>query len=146
MPRKKQLVNPKQGERLTELLRDSNISQEKLGEILGFQQQAISFFVTGKRALPQWAAEGIESRLGIRAAYILGLSDIKTQKEIEDLFDAGWNDADKSDNGADPFLSCLGYRVKPELIENTDAVPWGTGHGEDEVIPPECLAWNFSGK
>ncbi len=63
------------GARLKELRLDSKISQRKLGEILGFSNQTVSFWEIGRCEPDYDSLIKIAKYFNVSADFLLGLSD-----------------------------------------------------------------------
>lgn len=109
MGRPRATINPKQGIRLKYVLEECQLSQNDLAEKIHVGQQAISKYVTCKTQLPQDTAEAIAGVCNVRASWILGLDDWKTDDEIAGYF-AG-KEWDKED-AIEKLLATLGYQFR----------------------------------
>lgn len=96
MGRKQVIINPKSGERLSEWLRETHITQAALADLIGYTQQHISHVITGKKRMTRDFAilvsekavkpypeqdefDSFRAELNrIRPEYLLGEDDCKT--------------------------------------------------------------------
>ncbi len=137
------------GERLKEICTRKELSLNELAERIGYDTAQLYNITAAKstRNISKNMAQEIKRVFpDIRLEYLLGVDEYMTQENVDDVFESAWNETVETDTSADPFLSCLGYSIKPEVIETPDASPWGTCHREDDIIPPECIAWHSTGK
>lgn len=106
MGRPRATINPKQGIRLKYVLDECQLSQNDLAEKIHVGQQAVSKYVTCKTQLPQDTAEAIASVCNVRASWLLGLDDWKTDNEIVGYFIG--KEWDRED-AIEKLLDTLGY-------------------------------------
>ncbi len=105
-------INPKQGERLREILKENRITQGQLANnVLKKTQQAVSKYVNNERPLPWEYAEKIGKKYGVRPAWLVGFDDQKT--ELDAAFEEAWESSCK----AEELLSAIGF-----CFEKTDDV------------------------
>lgn len=76
--KKKPPVNPLQGERLNEVMRENNLTQTQLGKIVGCEQQAISKYITLDVQIPADVAEIIGRKYNVRPSWLLCWDNWKT--------------------------------------------------------------------
>lgn len=79
MPERRVPVNPQQGERLRELMRENSLSQAKLAEIAGCSQQAISKYILCDRSLPYSVAAKLADVFNTRVEYLLCAADARDE-------------------------------------------------------------------
>ena len=84
MGRKKVIINPESGKRLSAWLKEANVTQAELAASLHYTQQHISNIATGQKNLgydlAEYISENIPNREGehVRIEYLLGKDDFKT--------------------------------------------------------------------
>ena len=83
--RKKEL-NPEQGKRLIECLKEANLSQKDFAELTGYTPQHINNIVQGKRNMSNEAADTFGDILGVYPSYLLGRRSYKTRDEGHKLY------------------------------------------------------------
>lgn len=100
-------IDPRQGERLQEIMRDNKLSQGKLGEVVYCTQQSISRYINCQRRLPRDLAERIGSEFHVRPEWLLGIDDWKLDDDecLAAVIDRTWNTDDK----AKELLGALGF-------------------------------------
>ena len=79
MPERRVPVNPQQGERLRELMRENYVSQRSLAEIAECSQQAISKYILCQRSLPFSVAKKLADKFGVRYEWLLCIESLKVE-------------------------------------------------------------------
>ncbi|EXG86236.1 putative transcriptional regulator [Clostridium sp. ASBs410] len=74
----KRKLNPEQGKRLNECLKDIRMAQKELAQKSGYTQQYISNIVVGKKNMSHESAEIFANILCVRKDYLLCQDDFKT--------------------------------------------------------------------
>lgn len=84
MARKKEIVNPKRGERLHKLLIENDIRQQDFADRIGYTKQHLSLIITGKRNLTADAAQRIAQMFPpTRFEWLMGFDDFRTPDEMK---------------------------------------------------------------
>ena len=115
MAKKAAEINPKSAVRLKELLDAEQITAKELARRADVTPNTISKIMQGKTPLSYTVAQGIEQAFpGVRAAYLMGLDDLKTTTE-ETLYPVAKQlVSDRSRRKAvDNLLGSLGYGILP---------------------------------
>ncbi len=109
-------INPKQGARLREVLKENRITQGQLANnVLKTSQQAVSKYVNNERPLPWEYAEKIGEKYGVRPAWLIGFDDHKT--ELDAAIEEDWESMCK----AEELLSAIGFCF--EMTDDVKKVP-----------------------
>ena len=95
MGRKKIFVDPRQGERLHEALKDNRLSQTDIAYYLGVDASGISKYKRNENKLPPEKAAKIAVICNVRAEWLLCLDDLKrieppTDEEIAAALELDW--------------------------------------------------------
>lgn len=78
----KRELNPEQGKRLRECLKDKRMSQKELSEKSGYTPQHINNIIGGSRNMSQESAEVFANILDARKEYLLCMDDFKSYDSI----------------------------------------------------------------
>lgn len=101
--------------RLRTVLSENNLTQAQLAEMIGLEEATVSAIVCGKRTLTKKRAQIIsELFTDAPAAWLLGLSDMRTEAERENWSierTAGAFEAFDALCTAERLLECHGYRA-----------------------------------
>lgn len=121
---RKPFVDPKQGERLLEVMKDNHLSQKKLGDAVYCSQQAISKYISCQRKLPVDTAERIGTEFRVRPEWLLCMDDWKQESDeyYAAVIDRTWDADDK----AKELLGAFGFCFKRT--------------GEVRIIPKQFFA------
>lgn len=95
MGRKKIFVDPRQGERLHEALKDNRLSQTDIAYYLGVDASGISKYKRNENKLPPEKAVKIAGICNVRAEWLLCLDDLKrieppTEEDVAAALDLDW--------------------------------------------------------
>lgn len=110
----KKELNPEQGNRLRECLKDKRMTQKELSEKSGYTPQHINNIIGGTRNMSQESAEIFANILEVSKEYLLCRNNYKTAKEREDFFLHVSGNYDKM---IIDLLLALGINIDKMLIE-----------------------------
>ena len=83
----------------------------------------------------------------IRGDFLSGYDSFMTQEDADSVLSEAWEESELEEKATVPFLSALGYEIKPVVIENPNAIDLPEEYDtREEPIPAECIDWRFSGK
>lgn len=128
----KKELNPEQGNRLRECLKDKRMSQKELSEKSGYTPQHINNVIGGTRNMSQESAETFAHILGVRKEYLLCWDNHKTTNEQEDFLLYASGSYDKMI--ADLLLFASGMNIDKMLIESTKHPKGGVVTDETKLL------------
>ena len=116
MARPKVYIDPRQGERLREVLREQNITQNALAQLVNSSRQSISRYVTCKDKLQDYIATAIADEYGYNPAWLLCIDDRKFITAEEDKIDQLENAYKQylKRKSVEAFLADIGYTFVPK--------------------------------
>lgn len=68
-------------DRISAIRKDLKLSQEHFGELAGVSQRTVAFWESGERMPSHATISALADRLGLSVDYLLGRSDLKTNKK-----------------------------------------------------------------
>lgn len=128
----KKELNPEQGIRLRECLKDKRMSQKELSEKSGYTPQHINNVIGGTRNMSQESAEAFGHILGVRKEYLLCWDNHKTTNDREDFFLYTSGNYDKMIT--DLLLFAYGINIDKMLIESAKHPKGGVVTDETKLL------------
>ena len=80
--KKSEKINPIQGKRLKECIKDSKLTQKELSKITPYTVQHINNIANSRRSMTREAAHIFAEKLHVDEDYLLGASEYKTSEEM----------------------------------------------------------------
>lgn len=68
-------------ERIAAIRKEMKFSQEKFGELAGVSQRTVAFWEAGERMPSHATISGLADRLGVSVDFLLGRTDLNTEKK-----------------------------------------------------------------
>lgn len=110
----KKELNPEQGKRLRECLKNKRMSQKELSEKSGYTPQHINNIIGGTRNMSQESAEIFANILEVRKEYLLCKDDFKNFNSIAKYV---FNQLDNSNEAVVTLLGFAGLHITESIIE-----------------------------
>lgn len=109
MGRKKVVIDPICGKRLSELISDYGMTHKDFAEAIGYTKEQVSFMVNGKRNITVYSARAIAEKFpSVRFEWLMGYDDFKTEADrISAIVGKSYASEDLIDN----LISLHGYIV-----------------------------------
>lgn len=103
-------INPIQGKRLKECIKNSKLTQKELSKITPYTVQHINNIANSRRSMTREAAHIFAEKLHVDEDYLLGTSEYKTSEEMHSFIKSkGMQDMSAVLN----YLESIGLKLKP---------------------------------
>lgn len=108
--KKTEKINPIQGIRLKECIKDSKLTQKELAELTPYTVQHINNVANSRRSMTREAAHIFAEKLHVDEEYLLGISEYKTSEEMHSFTTSRGIQYMRA---ALDYLESIGLKLKP---------------------------------
>lgn len=134
------------GDILREICNQKNISLSSLAEKIDTEPAQL-YNITAKsstRNISAVMAQKIRAVYpDIRGDFLSGYDSFMTQEDVDSAFSKAWEESELEEKATVPFLSALGYEIKPVTTNTIDSPEEYEAH---EEYLAESITWHDSGK
>ena len=111
--KKTEKINPIQGIRLKECIKDSKLTQKELAELTPYTVQHINNVANSRRSMTREAAHIFAEKLHVDEEYLLGISEYKTSEEMHSFTTSRGIQYMRA---ALDYLESIGLKLKPIIV------------------------------
>ena len=127
MSKKTQTINSLSGSRFKQALKDAGYTHAQFAELVGVSDKYIGFMCQGTRAISPRRADQFAKFLGVRAEYLLGRDDYKTNS-------LSWLKSETSKKVKDQIIIEKLFDFFGYAIIGNEAIYEENQNGESEVV------------